>query len=172
MIQHRIINDNGDTLIFCKSVFSIAAVCFIQTTFVYNHKPMSQANHLKHNLAPNVKTLLRPLYINFDHYTDGDLVYKKELGGLIIDNLREFQRSVPDSLLNDKKESFLKACHKMKVTLDMLEDKEFNKLVDGLQHMVSLGCHDDRFVALSTQLQKICDLVVASLKRELSFQDV
>lgn len=112
----------------------------------------------------------RPLHLNFDLYTDGDAEYKRELGLLIIANLREFQRALPASLLSQNKELFVKACHKMKVTLSMLEDNELNNTIDALGKSIGKGNKDDGTLALSSQFEEICDLIISAITTEINLQ--
>lgn len=112
----------------------------------------------------------RPLHLNFDLYTDGDPEYKRELGLLIIANLREFQRTLPASFLSQNKELFVKACHKMKVTLSMLEDNELNNTIDALAKSIGKGNKDDGSSALSSQFEDICDLIISAIRKEINLQ--
>lgn len=112
----------------------------------------------------------RPLHLNFDLYTDGDADYKRELGLLIIANLREFQRTLPASLLSQNKDLFVKARHKMKVTLSMLEDNELNNTIDALAKSIGKGNQDHGTLALSRRFEEICELLISAITREINLQ--
>lgn len=82
----------------------------------------------------NIKILqtpsTRPLCIDFDQYTDGDADFKKELIYLMIDNLKEIQDSILEAMQKNDIEIFAKTCHKIRPTLNMLEDKELIESLD------------------------------------------
>lgn len=75
---------------------------------------------------------LRPLHINFELYTEGDQEYKKELTSLLIANVRELQKALPEAIQQHNHGLFHDTCHKVKVTLSMLEDEELNRIVEEL----------------------------------------
>jgi hypothetical protein len=101
----------------------------------------------------------RPLFIDFDAYTDGDESFKKELTLLIIDNLLELQQILQVVAENNDAPRFHKVCHKIKATLEMLEDKEMLDTVEQLKVMIT----DATRIAL---LDKLCSDIIESLRRE------
>jgi len=98
----------------------------------------------------------RPLYIDFDAYTDGDQEFKKELIVLIIDNLHELKHMLRPQLHDIQ--VFHKVCHKIKATLVMLNDVEMMDIIEQLKIMTN---HSQL-----TQLDKICDDIIESLDKE------
>src|SRR5687768_2928169 len=98
----------------------------------------------------------RPLFIDFNAYTDGDDDFKKELTELMIDNLRELCQALKQS----DADLFQKVCHKIKATVVMLEDSELTQLMDDLK--VSYTDSDRKEL-----LDKICLAVIDSLTKEL-----
>jgi succinate dehydrogenase flavin-adding protein (antitoxin of CptAB toxin-antitoxin module) len=98
----------------------------------------------------------RPLFIDFDSYTDGDNDFKKELTELMIDNLRELCQVLKQS----DTDLFHKVCHKVKATVVMLDDTELMQLMDDLK--VSYNDSDRKEL-----LDKICLAVIDSLNKEL-----
>jgi hypothetical protein len=99
---------------------------------------------------------VRPLFIDFDSYTDGDSDFKKELIELMIDNLKELCQVLKQS----DTDSFHKVCHKVKATVVMLDDTELMQLMDDLK--VSYSDSDRKEL-----LDKICVAVIDSLKKDL-----
>src|SRR5258708_911369 len=79
----------------------------------------------------------RPLNINFNLYTEGDEKFKSELSYMFIENIRELRGSLHGSIDQQEPDIFFKACHKVKVTLSMLDDKEFIELISELKEQVS-----------------------------------
>lgn len=112
--------------------------------------------------------LSRPLYINFDLYTEGDQEYKKELGSLIITSLGEFKQSLSASIHENNPQIFLRACHKATVVVTMLEDKEFSMIIEGLEKDIVNGDKDEDFNTRSKQFQNICDSIINGLTIELN----
>ena len=105
----------------------------------------------------------RPLYINFDQYTDGDADFKKELIYLMIDNLNELQSSLKEATALNKLEIFEKTCHKIKPTLSMLEDKDLIETIHVLRSQFSnSGERDERYAAFTIT----CHQIIKSLERE------
>ena len=105
----------------------------------------------------------RPLFINFDQYTDGDADFKKELIYLMIDNLKEVQTSLKEAAQKNKLEIFEKTCHKIKPTLSMLEDKD---LLESIQTIKSKFAGDTDRDAWVNNFTVACSQIIKSLERE------
>jgi hypothetical protein len=73
----------------------------------------------------------RPLFINFDQYTDGDLEFKNELIDLMIDNLHELIKTLTLSQ-QEGLQPFERTLHKVKPTIVMLDDPGLNKAIADL----------------------------------------
>lgn len=101
----------------------------------------------------------RPLFINFEAYTDGDDEFKKELIDLIIDNLRELQQTMKIACQTNDGPLFHTVCHKIKATIHMLEDAELSENVEQLKIMVT----DASRIA---SVDKICEGIIDSLRKE------
>ncbi len=110
----------------------------------------------------------RRLYIDFDLYTEGDQEYKKELGLCLISNLRELQESLHAARQQNSPTLFLEACHKMKVTLSMLDDKEFDRIIAALQKHIVNADPGHRFTSLSKEFTEICDSIITGLTIEIN----
>ena len=115
------------------------------------------------NFAILQTTANRPLYINFDQYTDGDADFKKELIYLMIDNLKEIQNSLVEAAKNNKLEIFEKTCHKIKPTLSMLEDKDLLQSIQSIKSEFSNSTEKTQWV---TSFTTACNQIIKSLQKE------
>lgn len=115
------------------------------------------------NIATLQAVTNRPLYINFDHYTDGDIDFKKELIYLMIDNLKEVQNSLREATQKNKLEIFEKTCHKVKPTISMLEDKD---LVESIQMIRSQFSNTDEQENRINSFSLVCNQIIRSLEKE------
>lgn len=102
-------------------------------------------------------TARRPLYIDFDTYTDGDPDFKKEITELMIDNLQEMQQVLQLACKQNDLVQFQRVCHKINATLDWLQDKELLDVVDQLKNSIA-------DVELVKSLDQLCVEIIASLK--------
>ncbi len=75
----------------------------------------------------------RPLLINFNLHTDGDLDFQNQLIGLMISNLEELQQALKLSLRECDLTQYRQTCHKVNSTLKILEDKEFDLIVEEIK---------------------------------------
>jgi hypothetical protein len=100
----------------------------------------------------------RPLFIDFDEYTDGDAEFKKELVVSMVSNLQELQQVLPEALQNNDVALFNKLCHKIKVTLEMLKDEELLETIEQLKTNIK----DSLKVRA---LDRICADIIKSLNR-------
>lgn len=103
----------------------------------------------------------RPLFIDFDTYTDGDLDFKKEITDLMINDLQEMQQVSALACKQNDLVLFQRVCHKIKATLDMLEDKELLDVVAQLKTSIA----DAELVKL---LDRLCIDIIASLEESKS----
>ncbi len=104
---------------------------------------------------------LRPLFIDFELYTEGDNDFKKELISLMIDNIHELQKS----LLCDNKESFISVCHKVKATIAMLCDDELTDVIQALKTLMAANDRDsDVYNEKVFFFDKTCLDVIESLQ--------
>ena len=98
----------------------------------------------------------RPLFIDFDAYTDGDPEFKKEITDLMIDNLQEMQQVLGEATKQKDVVLFQRVCHKIKATLDMLEDRELLDIVQQLKE-------DITNIDQAQDLDRICGEIIISL---------
>lgn len=98
----------------------------------------------------------RPLFVDFDKYTDGDTDFKKELAVLMIDNIYELIESLKS--VEKDLQDFLKTIHKIKPTIEMLDDAEFN------ENIASVKAEPGKQVFVSS-LHNICTDIIQSLQK-------
>src|SRR5258706_7473393 len=101
-------------------------------------KPLQQVelqSTIEKHVYANMKNEknLRPLHIDFDQHTDGDAGFKKELVALMMEDIAELQKSLEVATRSNNPDVFLKGCHKSKTTVDMVNDKELNRLLEELE---------------------------------------
>ena len=110
----------------------------------------------------------RPLYLNYELYTDGDAAFKGELSAMMIENIQELRQSLHDAISQQQPDIFQKACHKTKVALHMLEDQEFTdtteEIKSKLHHLDKTGNSFSEQIALFDALS---DAVIYSLELEI-----
>lgn len=112
---------------------------------------------------------LRPLKIDFDLHTDGDPVFKAELVQLLIENITELRQALSAALSKSDTQTFLKACHKVYTAVTMLNDPEFQQVVDAIRSKMRqpIDSSDKELLADAKILDSIGDAVTRSLEYEL-----
>jgi len=120
--------------------------------------------------SPNaIPKNLRPLKIDFALHTDGDPVFKAELIQLLIENINELRQALSTALSKNDTQTYLKACHKVYTAVTMLNDPEFQQVVDGLRNRMRqpIDPTDKEILADAKILDSIGDAVTKSLEYEL-----
>lgn len=106
-------------------------------------------------------TARRPLFIDFDIHTDGDQDFKIELVTLMIDNIHELQSSFA-SIDRNGHESFIKAVHKMKSTIEIINDKDFSDVIARFRSEEEVRKKNNAIV-----FDSLCNEIVLSLQQEI-----
>ena len=158
---------------YCKSVpiiaFTASGMIEIKTQALacgmndFLTKPLDMEK-LRSKINSNISSssIQRPLFINFDLYTDGDLDFKREFINLLISNIHELQRSLLDPKQNASK-IFLDVHHKVKPTISILNDQELTETLEEIRmNFISSPESGPPMVKLN-QLNGLCNLVVESL---------
>lgn len=99
---------------------------------------------------------------NLDIYADGDTAFRNELKGLMIKDLEELTASLQDQ---GNSSDFNKSVHKIKVTLEIINCREFFCLIDELGGLFSLK----RSSVLADKLPEfytLCGCVIAAIREE------
>lgn len=115
------------------------------------------------NIAILQSAIYRPLFIDFDQYTDGDVDFKKELIYLMIDNLKEVQNSLSEAIKKNKLDIFEKTCHKIKPTLSMLDDKDLIESIQTIQSQFPKSTENHK---LAVSFTTTCAQIIKSLEKE------
>lgn len=115
------------------------------------------------NISILQSTANRPLFIDFDQYTDGDVDFKKELIVLMIDNLKEIQAALKEATQKNALDIFEKTCHKIKPTLSMLEDQDFNDTIHVIKVEFSNTSKKEEQVKT---FNSTCYQIIKSLEKE------
>ena len=106
-------------------------------------------------------TTRRPLSIDFDIHTDGDQDFKNELVTLMIDNVVELKTCFA-SIERHGHESFLKAIHKMKATIEIINDKDLSELIARFRNE-----DEARKKGNAAVFDSVCTEIIHSLQQEL-----
>jgi len=106
------------------------------------------------------KSANRPLYVNFEDYTDHDSEFKQELIKLMINDVQELQQSFDIAAGKNDYEIFKKTCQKIEGTINMLNDKEFTDTINALKIWYS---EDDKLI---TFFNKLSHDIIESLMLE------
>jgi hypothetical protein len=164
----------GDCLIFLKSGIHLQFITAGQASLTYKDFSMTaqSGNNFENAFSfGDIKPLPRRLYINFDAYTDGDHEFKRELGTQIIGNIHEFRQSLITAIRDHAPQVFLKTCHKIKFTLDLLNDSEFNSIIRELEEDIRNAVHGTNLTGRSKHFEDICNAIIRSLSLEINGVD-
>jgi response regulator RpfG family c-di-GMP phosphodiesterase len=88
------------------------------------------AEEMQSKITKYIHASRRPLFVNFDLYTQGDADYKKELISLLIDNLDELQRSISNASSQDGLKTLNHVFHKIKIAISILNDPELTRVLE------------------------------------------
>lgn len=134
----------------------------LQEKIMMYARPQAPANPTPANL--------RPLRIDFDLHTDGDAVFKAELIQLLIENIAELRQSLDSAISSGDTQTFLKACHKVYTAVAMLNDPEFQQVVDKIRSTMRqpISPSNKELLADVKILNSIGDAVTKSLEHELA----
>ncbi|HEY8938447.1 MAG TPA: PAS domain S-box protein [Cyclobacteriaceae bacterium] len=104
-----------------------------------------------------------------DLYTEGDLEFKRELAGLVTQNVENLQKAILYYLAEGDTNMFLEIYNKSKTTLSMLGDEEFSDLADHLENMLSTNSNPSTDTKIKIQyFLKLCREILAGLEEEMS----
>jgi len=113
---------------------------------------------------------MRPLFIDFDLYTDGDADFKVEFTQLMIDNLRELQDGIKQSVSRNDGPLFGLKYHKVAATIEMLADAELTQNLDALRdHFKAVSVLSaESLKAKGEKLQSLLGMIIRSLTVEIA----
>ena len=99
------------------------------------------------NLTPEMVTA------NLDRCTDGDIEFRRELAQLVSNNVVELMTNLEKSLASGNPELFIRAVHKTKTTLGILNDKEMLHEIGVIQLKLKEGSSKE----LDSHVKKMMD---------------
>ncbi|HTH57541.1 MAG TPA: response regulator [Cyclobacteriaceae bacterium] len=124
-------------------------------------KPLD-LDEFRQKMEKYVPSRLRSLSIDFDSFTDGDPVFKRELISHLIDNVKELQ----SVLTRDASVDFFRVLHKVKAAVTMLNDREFSETLEEIKEMIT-SSHPFEFLQRKVKtFSQLCDQMIASLTAE------
>lgn len=91
----------------------------------------------EHVVQPLVEP--RPINIRFDHFQDADAKFRYDLASLMAQNIRELEQALFKSFYSSDQKDFHAAAHKAKSTLVLLNDQEYEYIVDNLKESLHAG---------------------------------
>jgi hypothetical protein len=111
---------------------------------------------------------MRTHEIDLSPYTEGDPDFRRELAGLMIKNIQDLKDSLSRSITEKNPEFYTAACHKVKTTIDMVNDHNFSAVVETLKQMLiekMYGSHAfDEKVGYYRELN---EKIIQSLQKEM-----
>ncbi|MBT1701886.1 response regulator [Chryseosolibacter indicus] len=110
----------------------------------------------------------RPLKIKFELYADSDTTFKQELIALIISNLRELQEASYKALYSQEINLFQSKSHKIKSALILLDDHEYNIVVEDLKHSLSADTKAEAIQQKIHNFNLMTESIIRSLENESS----
>lgn len=112
----------------------------------------------------------RPLFIDFDLYTDGDEAFKLEFTQLMIDNLRELKQAVQESTARNNGPVFLGSYHKVAATVEMLNDPDLTQTLNVLRdhHKGISGLDAGGLQNTTKQVLQLIDMIARALTVEIA----
>ncbi len=102
---------------------------------------------------------------NLDQYADGDSDFKKELKRLMIEDLTEFSATLHKIPSQKDPSELSRVVHKIKVTLDILNYREFLNLIEETCHSLKVK----RQGAIAGKLREVymlCERIIRALQEE------
>jgi len=105
-----------------------------------------------------------PITIDFDLHTDGDEEFKRELVTLMIDNMKELQESLRQSIARGTFQLFRECCHKITPTINILDYKQFTDVINEIKNEVD---ENKRKNAIAT-CNQLSEEIITSLQHEIA----
>jgi len=127
-------------------------------------KPLD-VDDLLRKLDKYMPTVRRPLLIDFNLYTDGDPIFKRELISHLIDNVKELQSALM-ALTQTASADLTQVLHKVKASVAMLNDREFSETLEEIRWMLNLSQPFEFLQRKVKSFSRLCDQMIASLVAE------
>jgi len=105
---------------------------------------------------------------NLDLYSEGDFEFKRELGGVLIKNIEELRMTLYQSIEQQDPSLFKKTIHKVKTTLNMLGDEEFNKVISDIDEDLEKSPFPPSLGSTIDVFESLCTKILEGLKEEIN----
>jgi PAS domain S-box-containing protein len=89
---------------------------------------------LQHSISPEKVPIQKLL----DKYSDGNMMVSIDIAKRMINNIVSLDKSLQNSIDQQNSEVFIRACHKMKTTIGILEDSEFSNIINDIKETLKL----------------------------------
>lgn len=122
------------------------------------------------NFKPSTADTSRITGLNsLEVYAEGDAEFKREFAMLLTRNIVELEEALDASVAAGDDDTFRKACHKMKVTLNILGDKEYIELIEQIRQRVISGTTKSATFKKEKKLFKeLSEKIIADLHEEIA----
>jgi len=74
--------------------------------------------------------------VNLDLYTNGDAEFKRVIGNLMVDNLKEFQIAIVKCMHDHDIILFKRTHHKCKPAIRFVENEDFREVIEELSNLL------------------------------------
>ncbi|RAV98718.1 ATP-binding protein [Pseudochryseolinea flava] len=112
------------------------------------------------------ETDTKDLSTKLDLYADGNIEFKRELAGLIVENLKELQGAIHFIGKTDNLDDLKRAVHKVKTSLAILGDDALTDLVETIREKALAGDHSD-LIAMTQRYDVITNKTTEQLFRAM-----
>lgn len=102
---------------------------------------------------------------NLDLFSEGDVAFRRELKELMVKDLEELRESLNEIPNGGDASAFNNTVHKVKVTLEILNQGEFFKLIDDITAVFTF----EKRPALATKLREfyvLCGCLIVAIQEE------
>lgn len=105
---------------------------------------------------------------SLDRYTEGDPEFKREFTAHLIKNIEELKTGASSAIHNKDSDSFNKAAHKVKTTIEMLLDQELASIVAELKDFFKNQNFESAEVRkLLVRLDERANAIISALRQEI-----
>ena len=110
----------------------------------------------------------RGILLNSDLYTESDLEFKREFELLLVKNIQELQEALKKSIVMDDAEVFRKGLSKVRATISMLGDKEFEKIIENITDLLTdLSNRREELILYTDKFNLISKRIISGLQENI-----
>ena len=136
---------------------------FIGKPLMMDELKLKIDTYTHHGSTQPAASSFRPLFIDFKLHADNDPDFKLELIELIIGNLQELKSGFEAAQKENNPDIYKRVCHKVKVSLTILNDQEFTDTIEELKKPMPAQAKINLF-------NRLCDDIVQSLQEEKNLE--